>query len=198
MIQTDNPGPETLPPSDPWTPTTLFETIRIAVSHYSQRQATRAWTAQVLVEQLHRVSQERKLGRVDVGQANRLILTLLQHIELVLSFRGGIFSNKPALVLRELDLSHQVYTALNLRNVTFHSCNFDGSDLSQGRWLDCTFTACSFEGADLERARLGRCSFRGCSFRQASLAEAVLTRCRLLGCNFDEASLDGVRGLPTP
>jgi len=187
---------EPLPPSEPWSPTVLFETIRIAMAHYSRRQATRAWTAQVLVDQVHRVSRERTLERVEVGEANRLVLTLLQHIELVFRFRGGIFSSRPALVFRELDLSHQVYTSLNLRNVTFHSCNFDACDLSRGRWLECTFTACSFEGADLERLRLGRCSFRGCSFRQASLGEAHLNQCRMLGCNLDEANLEGARGLP--
>lgn len=167
------------------------------MSHYRARQATRAWTAQVLVDQVHRVSRERKLERLDVGEANRLTLTLLQHIELVYQFRGGIFSSRPALIFRELDLSHQLHSGWALRNVTFHSCNFDHSDLSHARWSDCTFTACSLEGADLERSRLSRCSFRGCSFRRASLSEAAFNSCKLLGCNFDEASLEGAKNLPT-
>lgn len=186
---------ESLPPTEPWSSTTFFETIRICMAHLSKGSATRVWTAQVLVEQMHRVSDELKAKRIVVSEANRLTLTAFQHLELV--NRGAPFSSKPSLVMRGLDLAHQVYTTLNLRNVTFHSCNFDTSDLSRASWLDCTFTACSFENADLERARMGRCSFRGCSFRQASLADAILTRCRLLGCNFDEAAIDGTRGLPT-
>jgi hypothetical protein len=196
MTSNDVPAIERLPAPDPWSPTVLFETVRIAMSHYSTRQATRAWTAQVLVEQMHRVSRERGRGVIDTGEANRLTLTLLQHLELVYRFRGGIFSSKPPLVLRELDLSQQVFTNLNLRNVTFHSCKLDGSDLSHARFSECTFTACSFEGTDLERARLSRCAFRGCSFRQASLVEAAFIQCRLLGCNLDEAATDGTRGLP--
>jgi hypothetical protein len=190
------PQIEQLPAAEPWSSTVLFETVRIAMSHYNTRQATRAWTAQVLVEQMHRVSRERGLGKVDVGEANRLTLTLLQHLELVYRFRGGIFSSKPPLVLRELDLSQQVFTNLSLRNVTFHSCKLDGSDLSNARLFESTFTACSFEGTDLERSRLYRCNFRGCSFRQASLVDAVFNQCRLLGCNLDEAATDGTRGLP--
>lgn len=198
MNQLDAPKTEALPLTEQWSAAVLFETVRIAMSHYRERQATRAWTAQVLVDQMHRVSRERQAGRTDVSEANRLTLTLLQHLELVYRFRGGIFTSKPPLVFRELDLSHQIYGGLQLRNVTFHSCNFDGADLASARWQDCTFTACSLENADLERVRLSRCSFRGCSFRQASLTDAVFNNCRLLGCNFDEASVDGARGLAAP
>lgn len=191
------PQIEALPAADPWSSTSFFETVRICVAHFGTGQATRAWTAQVLVDQMHRVSRELKAKRLDAGEANRLILTVFQHLELIYRSRGGRFSSRPPLVLRDLDLTHQVYTGLNLNNLTFHSCDLTGSDLSGGRWLDCTFTACSFESADLERARMARCSFRGCSFRQASLADATLNHCRLLGCNLDEAAIDGARGLPT-
>jgi len=193
----ETPTIESLPPADPWSSTTFFETVRISVAHFCSGQATRAWTAQVLVEQMHRVSRELRSKRIDVGEANRLTLTVFQHIELIYRSRASRFSSRPPLVLRELDLTHQVYTGLNLSNLTFHSCDLSGSNLSGGRWLDCTFTACSFEGADLERSRMARCSFRGCSFRQASLADATLNHCRLLGCNLDEAAIDGARGLPT-
>lgn len=195
MTTSDSPSYEQLPATEPWTPVVLFETVRIAMSHYRHRHATRAWTAQVLVDQAHRVSRERKLLRIDVGEANRLTLTLLQHLDLVYRFRGGIFSSRPPLVFREMDLSQQIYQGLLLRGVTFHSCNFDGSDITRGKFLDCTFTACSFEGADLERVRLARCLFRGCSFRHASLTEAAFNGCKLVGCNLDEAGLEGVKGL---
>ena len=119
---------ERLPEGD-WSPTRLFETVRIVTSHYYAKRVTRAWACQTLADQLQRVCEEFAAGRISAAECNRHVLMLIQHLELIRRFRRGIFLSHVPLVFSGLKLDGQFLQAIKLAGITFSSCSFHGAIL---------------------------------------------------------------------
>ncbi len=182
---------ESLPSQAEWDASRLFETLRIASTHFRSKSVSRAWYCQVLADQIQHVGEQFAAGKIDVGRANRYLLMVLQHLEAARPQR----SDNPALVLRGLRLDDHVLLGTKISHASFVNCDFRRADLTGSQFRFCAFSACVFDEAELSRVVMVRCEVQGCSFRRASLNQASFRATRTLGSNFDEAMLEGAKGI---
>jgi len=165
-----------LTPLGEWTPSFMFDVMRITTARHDTGGTPKSWASHVLLDQLQEVSQRFGSGALPLADANRYSLALFQQLMHVRRPRGWrrLSGNSPA-VVRRLDLRQHVLPSLVLERITFIACELDDSDLS--------------------RAEFSHCEFRGCSFRRANLSLAVFRASRIVGCNFEEATLETAKGL---
>jgi uncharacterized protein YjbI with pentapeptide repeats len=189
--QADSTTREPLPAQEAWSPTQLFETLRIANEHFASRRVAAAWFCQVIADQIQQVGEEYSSGRIDVARANRYMLLLFQHLDIVQKRQR----RPSSLVLRNLRLDDHVLTGLRVTHVSFVHCDFRRSNLSASQFILSSFRACVFDEAEMSQVAMVRCEIQGCSFRRAALNQASFRVTRTLGCNFDDAMLEGAKGI---
>src|SRR5262245_53195462 len=118
-------------PAGPWSAEQMFETIRIVNTLRAERAVTRSWAAQVLAEQIQRVSSAHNAGEIKTADANRYLVALLREIERQQSTHPRIFGRNSPLVFRGMTFDNLLLQDVRLSDAYFSICNFKGSNLSR-------------------------------------------------------------------
>ncbi len=162
----------------------VYSELKEITIEYIRGHATKALTAQMLVDTLYRIDAAAKTGDIAKSDKNRHFVLILQHLSLVLRSPGTrsprnwvrpgnlLLNSRPTLVITGVDFSHLSLPEFNISTTLLINCNFDGSDLRAANFGDCQLRRCSFQHADLSDADFRRTTLYECGFESADARSA--------------------------
>lgn len=91
--------------------------------------------------------------------------------------------------MKEIQLKNSIAVISFWNKTVFESVNFERTDFSESKFIQCRFNNCSFLLSDFEETFFSSCEFQNCKFVQSKLKKSRLEKTVFQECSFSRARL---------